>query len=449
MLPLSALERAGSEIANYRGSGMSVMEMSHRSKVFLRIFEETQEKLRRLMRVPDGYRVLLLQTGASGQFSMIPLNLMGRTGKADYAVTGNFSSIAMKEAKKYGMVNIAADSGDRDHSYIPAQEQLKLDPEASYFYYCANNTIYGTEWQYVPETGAVPLVCDMSSDILSRPVDLSKFGIVYAGAQKNMAPAGLTVVIIREDLAGHELPFTPLIMNYQTMIEKDSMYNTPPCWCIYMLGLTLDWVEEQGGVEGMEKLRTLRSSMLYDTLDSSRLFRCHFGRLQLTFPQALVLNVLGEEGPMPISVLAERTGSANSTVSGIVDRLEKLDLARRDRSGKDRRIIYVAVTDKYQALREKAEANVAGYFASVLSTMPPQDRDMVAQALLRLDEALLEPVVKTVALSILTRLTAEVCRSSGEGGLAAFVETAGTILALGAALPLARAVTALLAEMLT
>ena len=163
MLPLSALERAGSEIANYRGSGMSVMEMSHRSKVFLRIFEETQEKLRRLMRVPDGYRVLLLQTGASGQFSMIPLNLMGRTGKADYAVTGNFSSIAMKEAKKYGMVNIAADSGDRDHSYIPAQEQLKLDPEASYFYYCANNTIYGTEWQYVPETGAVPLVCDMSS----------------------------------------------------------------------------------------------------------------------------------------------------------------------------------------------------------------------------------------------------------------------------------------------
>ena len=155
MLPLSALERAGSEITNYRGSGMSVMEMSHRSKVFLKIFEETQEKLRRLMQVPDGYRVLLLQTGASGQFSMIPLNLMGRTGKADYAVTGNFSSIAMKEAKKYGTVNIAADSGDRDHSYIPAQDQLKLDPEASYFYYCANNTIYGTEWQYVPETGKV------------------------------------------------------------------------------------------------------------------------------------------------------------------------------------------------------------------------------------------------------------------------------------------------------
>lgn len=274
MLPLSALERAGSEITNYRGSGMSVMEMSHRSKVFLKIFEETQEKLRRLMQVPDGYRVLLLQTGASGQFSMIPLNLMGRTGKADYAVTGNFSSIAMKEAQKYGTVNIAADSGDRDHSYIPAQDQLKLDPEASYFYYCANNTIYGTEWQYVPETGKVPLVCDMSSDILSRPVDLSKFGIVYAGAQKNMAPAGLTVVIIREDLAGHELPFTPLIMNYQTMIEKDSMYNTPPCWCIYMLGLVLDWLEEQGGIPGMEAIKHKKAQMLYDVIDSSRLFTC-------------------------------------------------------------------------------------------------------------------------------------------------------------------------------
>ena len=275
MLPLSVLERAGAEITNYHGSGMSVMEMSHRSKVFIQIFEETQAKLRRLMKVPDNYKILFLQTGATGQFSMIPLNLIGKTGRADYAVTGNFSNLAYKEAQKYGQISLAASSEDRDHSYIPAQDQLKLDPEASYFYYCANNTIYGTEWQYVPETGKVPLVCDMSSDILSRPVDLSKFGIVYAGAQKNMAPAGLTVVIIREDLAGHELPFTPLIMNYQTMIEKDSMYNTPPCWCIYMLGLTLDWVEEQGGLAGMEKLRTLRSSMLYDTLDSSRLFHCH------------------------------------------------------------------------------------------------------------------------------------------------------------------------------
>ena len=275
MLPLSALERAGSEITNYRGSGMSVMEMSHRSKVFIQIFEETQEKLRRIMNVPQGYKILFLQTGASGQFSMIPLNLIGKTGKADYAVTGNFSNLAYKEAQKYGQIHLAASSEDRDHSYIPAQSQLKLDPEASYFYYCANNTIYGTEWQYVPDTGSVPLVCDMSSDILSMPVDVSKFGLIYAGAQKNMAPAGLTVVIIKEELAGHELPYTPLIMNYKTMIDKESMYNTPPCWCIYMLGLTLDWVEENGGLAGMEKLKWQRANMLYDTLDNSKLFRCH------------------------------------------------------------------------------------------------------------------------------------------------------------------------------
>ena len=274
-MPLSVLERAGSEITNYHGSGMSVMEMSHRSKVFMAIHAQTQEKLRRIMNIPQGYKTLFLQTGATGQFAAIPLNLMGEAGKADYAVTGNFSNLAMKEAKKYGTVNIAADSSDRDHSYIPAQDQLKLDPEASYFYYCANNTIYGTEWQYVPQVGNVPLVCDMSSDILSRPVDVSKYGLIYAGAQKNMAPAGLTVVIIQESLAGRELPITPTILNYQTMIEKDSMYNTPPCWNIYMLGLVLDWIDEQGGLEGMEKLRTLRSEMLYDVLDSSRLFRCH------------------------------------------------------------------------------------------------------------------------------------------------------------------------------
>ena len=240
-MPLSVLERAGSEITNYHGSGMSVMEMSHRSKVFMAIHAQTQEKLRRIMNIPQGYKTLFLQTGATGQFAAIPLNLMGEAGKADYAVTGNFSNLAMKEAKKYGTVNIAADSSDRDHSYIPAQDQLKLDPEASYFYYCANNTIYGTEWQYVPQVGNVPLVCDMSSDILSRPVDVSKYGLIYAGAQKNMAPAGLTVVIIKESLAGHELPITPTILNYQTMIEKDSMYNTPPCWNIYMLGLVLAW----------------------------------------------------------------------------------------------------------------------------------------------------------------------------------------------------------------
>ena len=274
VLPETVLKQAASEMLNYRGSGMSVMEMSHRSKVFEKIHQETKEKLRRLMNIPEEYEILFLQTGATGQFSMIPLNLIGKTGAADYAITGNFSNLAYKEAKKYGEIRVVASSAEDKFTYIPAQESLKLSPDASYFYYCANNTIYGTEWQYVPETGKVPVVCDMSSNIMSRPVDVSKYGIIYAGAQKNMAPAGLTVVVIREDLAGHELPYTPIMMNYKTMIDKDSMYNTPPCWCIYMLGLNLDWVEENGGVEGMEKLKKLRSGMLYDTLDNSKLFTC-------------------------------------------------------------------------------------------------------------------------------------------------------------------------------
>lgn len=274
MLPLEALERAGGEITNYQGCGMSVMEMSHRSKVFDRIFVETKEKLRKLMEIPEGYEILFLQGGASSQFSMAPLNLIGKTGKADYAVTGNFSSIAYKEAKKYGEIHLSASSEDKNHTYIPGQSELNLTPDASYFYYCANNTIYGTEWQYVPETGSVPLVCDMSSDILSRRVDVSRYGVLFAGAQKNMAPAGLTVVLIRRDLAGGELPYTPLMMNYKTMIDKDSMYNTPPCWCIYMLGLTLDWLAEQGGIAGMERQKRHKAQILYEVLDHSRHFSC-------------------------------------------------------------------------------------------------------------------------------------------------------------------------------
>ncbi len=274
MLPLEVLERAGSEITNYQGSGMSVMEMSHRSKVFLKIFEDTRARLKKLLNVPDEYEILFLQGGASAQFSMVPLNLIGKTGKADYAITGNFANNAYKEAKKYGEISVAASSAEANHTFIPTQDQLKLNPDASYFYYCANNTIYGTEWQYVPETNGVPIACDMSSNILSRPVDVSKYGIIFAGAQKNMAPAGLTVVIMRKDLAGHELPITPLMMNYQTMIEKESMYNTPPCWCIYMLGLNLEHLESLGGVEGMEKIKGNKAAMLYDCIDNSKLFTC-------------------------------------------------------------------------------------------------------------------------------------------------------------------------------
>ena len=271
VLPREALERAAAEILNYNGSGMSVMEMSHRSSFFQEIFDATKAKLRKALNVPDTHEILFLQGGASLQFSMIPLNLMGPEDTADYAVTGNFSNIAMKEARKYGRVHVAASSEAENHNYIPAQSELCLTPGAKYFYYCANNTIYGTEWNYVPETDS-PLVCDMSSDILSRQVDVSRYGIIMAGAQKNMAPAGVTVVIIDKSLAGHEQPVTPLMMSYKTMIDKDSMYNTPPCWCIYMLGLTLDWLKEQGGVEGMEAIKHEKAQMIYDIIDNSRLY---------------------------------------------------------------------------------------------------------------------------------------------------------------------------------
>jgi len=272
MLPLEVLQKAGSEITNYNGSGMSVMEMSHRSKVFMDLHEQTKADLKRLLKVPDNYHILFLQGGASLQFAMVPMNLMTATGKADYAVTGNFSSIAYKEGKKYGVCNLAASTEDLNHTYIPSQSELKLDKDASYFYYCENNTIYGTEWKYVPETGDVPLVCDMSSNMMSKPVDVSKYGIILAGAQKNMAPAGVTLVIIRDDLLGREMPITPVMMNYKTMAEKDSMYNTPPCYNIYMLGLVLKWLDTLGGVEGMEKIKSEKAKLLYDYLGESELF---------------------------------------------------------------------------------------------------------------------------------------------------------------------------------
>lgn len=273
VLPTEVLETAASELLDYRSCGMSVMEMSHRSSIYQEIFDETKAELKKLLKVPDTHEILFLQGGASTQFSMVPLNLMGEDGCADYAVTGNFANIAMKEAKKYGRVNIAASTEDCGHTRIPSQEELKLDTSAKYFYYCANNTIYGTEWKYVPEAGNVPLVCDMSSNIMTKPVDVSKYGIIFAGAQKNMAPAGVTVVIIDKSLAGHELPITPLMLSYKTMIDKNSMYNTPPCYTIYILGLVMKWLSKQGGVEEMEKLKTHKAAVLYDYLDESRLFK--------------------------------------------------------------------------------------------------------------------------------------------------------------------------------
>ena len=271
-LPLPALEKAAAEMTDFRGSGMSVMEMSHRSKIYIEIFNETKARLKKALAVPDTHEILFMQGGATFQFSAVPLNLMGADGTADYSITGNFSNVAAKEAKKYGAVNVAASSEDKNHTYIPAQGQLKFTLGAKYFHYCANNTIFGTEWKYVPETNGVPIVSDMSSNILSKPVDVSKYGIIYAGVQKNMGPAGMAVVIIDKRLAGNEVPLTPKCMSYRIAIEKDSMDNTPPCYTIYMLGLVLEWLEAQGGVAGMEKIKAEKSALLYGHIDNSSMF---------------------------------------------------------------------------------------------------------------------------------------------------------------------------------
>lgn len=273
VMPLPVLERARDELLDYAGSGISVMEMSHRSKLFQEIFDSTKQKLRALMQVPESHEILFLQGGATLQFAAIPMNLL-QGGSADYAVTGNFSGKAAQEAEKYGHVHIACDTCSTGHDRIPTQGELSLSPDAKYFYYCSNNTIYGTEWQYVPQSAA-PLVCDMSSDILSRQVEVARYGLIYAGAQKNMAPAGLTVVIVDKSLLGRELPITPEVMCYQVLTKHNSMLNTPPCWCIYMLGLTLDWIQSQGGIPTMEQRKLQRAGALYSFLDNSRLFQAH------------------------------------------------------------------------------------------------------------------------------------------------------------------------------
>ena len=271
-LPAPVLKKAQAELMNWHSSGMSVMEMSHRGSLFQEIHAGAKEKLRSLLSVPSSHDILFMQGGATGQFSAVPLNLMGE-GPAVYAVTGNFSGIAAREAAKYGKVLRAFDGGAESYRRIPRQSELKLERGAAYFHYCANNTIYGTAWDYVPEAG-VPLVCDMSSEILSHPVEVGRYRLIYAGAQKNMAPAGLTVAIIERAALGRERPDTPQVLNYRLMSAKDSMLNTPPCWCIYMLGLVLDWLEAQGGVPGMEAIKHKKAQMLYDVLDRSKLFTC-------------------------------------------------------------------------------------------------------------------------------------------------------------------------------
>ncbi len=274
MLPESVLQKAAAEMLDYEGSGQSVMEMSHRSKTYQAIIDGCEALLREVMNIPDNYKVLFLQGGASSQFAMIPMNLMTGSGKADYVVTGQWAKKAYKEAARYGDVKVIASSEDKTFSYIPKLDPATFTPDADYFYICMNNTIYGTVYHDLPDTGDVPLVADVSSCILSRPIDVSKFGIVYAGAQKNMAPAGVTVVIIREDLIGKAMDITPTMFNYQIHADNGSMFNTPPCYTIYIMKLVLEWIKnEVGGLEKMQELNEAKAKVLYDFLDSSKMFR--------------------------------------------------------------------------------------------------------------------------------------------------------------------------------
>jgi phosphoserine aminotransferase len=272
ILPEAVLKRAQGEFVNYGGTGISVMEMSHRSTDYIAIFDSVKTKLRAAMNIPETHEILFMHGGATGQFSVIPLNLMAG-GHADYAITGNFAKIAAEEAKKYGKVNIIYDTADKNHTYIPKQEDLKFTDGAAYFHYCANNTIYGTKWGYVPNAGEIPVVSDMSSCILSERVDVSKFAIIYAGVQKNMAPAGFVAVIIDKQLKIEPHPLTPRIFDYNLEIKNDSMLNTPPAYNIYILGLVLDWIESIGGLDAIADINIQKAKLLYDFLDNSAFYR--------------------------------------------------------------------------------------------------------------------------------------------------------------------------------
>ena len=272
MLPIEVLEQAQKDMLNFKGSGMSVMEMSHRSKWFDDIIKEAEADLRELMNIPENYKVMFLQGGGSTQFAMIPLNLMVK-GSCDLVNTGQWSKKAMQEAKKFGKVNVVASSEDKVYNYIPALDKSKFNKDADYFYITYNNTIYGTRYTELPDTGNVPLVADLSSMIMSEEIDINKFGLAFAGAQKNIGPAGVTVVIMREDLIGKAKENCPTMLDYKVHCEANSLYNTPPCYAIYIAGLVFKWLKKMGGVKEMYKLNVEKAGILYDYLDNSMMFK--------------------------------------------------------------------------------------------------------------------------------------------------------------------------------
>jgi phosphoserine aminotransferase len=271
-LPVEVLEKAQKDLVDFKGKGVSVMEMSHRSSEFKDIFYKAMNDLKILMSVPDNYKILFLQGGASSQFGMVPLNLYSDKARADYINTGAWSKKAIAEAKRYGTVRVVASSEDNNFTYIPDIDASIFDPEADFVHITTNNTIYGTVFPQIPDTGAVPLVADMSSNILGQVYDVGKFGVIYAGAQKNIGPAGLTVVIVREDLMGKEMDITPKMFSYKAHAEAESMLNTPPCFAVYMAGLVFEWLLDLGGVAEMEKQNREKAAMLYDHIDNSSVF---------------------------------------------------------------------------------------------------------------------------------------------------------------------------------
>jgi len=268
MLVPAVLEQAKAELLNWHGKGMSVMEMSHRGKEFVAIAAEAEADLRSLMGIPANYKVLFLQGGATAQFAAVPMNLLRGKGSADFVLTGEWSRKALAEARKYCRPNVAATAEDRNFTYVPKQASWRLSPEAAYVHVCTNETIGGVEYHWTPDTGDVPLVSDMSSHILSRPVDVSRYGLIFAGAQKNIGPAGLVIVIVREDLIGHAQPDTPNILDFKLQADADSMLNTPPTFAVYLAGLTFKWLLARGGLAAMERENIAKANLLYDCLDA-------------------------------------------------------------------------------------------------------------------------------------------------------------------------------------
>jgi len=298
VLPREVLEQARDEMVNWQGCGMSVMEMSHRGKEYMGIQAQAEADLRELMGIPANYKVLFLQGGASSQFAMVPMNLLRGKASADYLNTGEWSKKAIKEAKKFGAVNVVATSEDKNFSYAPTQDAWKLDPNAAYVHYTPNETIGGVEIFWTPQTGDVPLVADMSSNILSRPIDVSKFGLIYAGAQKNIGPAGVTVVIVRDDLIGQTVAGTPTMMDYKTHADNESMYNTPPTYGIYIAGLVFKLLKAKGGIAEMEKVNIAKANLLYDYLDSTGFYAspvARENRSRMNIPFTLKDAALDEE----------------------------------------------------------------------------------------------------------------------------------------------------------